>query len=372
MKTLLHLSKYYYPVLGGIENTAKQLVDGLSEYENVVICFSSDSNNYTDTIDNVKIYRVAVQYSLASQDIAFGYGKIVRDVIDKYRPDYIHVHCPNPFIYPYILRYAPSTTKILLHWHSDILGKGFLYLVIKPLETRLLKRANCILATSPNYAENSEAIAPYRSKIKVLQSAIRSHHLELTPDVENRMKEIKRNYLGKKIIFIFGRHVPYKGIDLLIASEKYIKSDVVVLIGGSGPITAKLKELAKGRDRIHFLGRLSDEDLTAHLWAADVLGFASNTKAEAFGLALAEGMFCKCVPITFAIPGSGVNWVSLKDETGLEVELGNVEKYAESIDKVLSDDNLRSTLSEAARQRVLQMFTVEKMIAKAKEIYKEL
>ena len=42
MKTILHITKYYYPYNGGIEAVTRQLVEGLTDYRNIVICFSSD------------------------------------------------------------------------------------------------------------------------------------------------------------------------------------------------------------------------------------------------------------------------------------------------------------------------------------------
>lgn len=41
-----------------------------------------------------------------------------------------------------------------------------------------------------------------------------------------------------------GRHVPYKGIEYLIEAEKYISSDCIILIAGSGPLTEELKKIA--------------------------------------------------------------------------------------------------------------------------------
>jgi hypothetical protein len=40
--------------------------------------------------------------------------------------------------------------------------------------------------------------------------------------------------------------------------------------------------------------------------------------------------------VTFHIECSGINWVSIKDETGLECENGNVKSYAEAIKTLAS------------------------------------
>lgn len=55
-------------------------------------------------------------------------------------------------------------------------------------------------------------------------------------------------------------------------------------------------------------------------------------------MTLAEAMYCNAVPVTYTIEGSGVNWVSLHEVTGLEVPNRNVAEYAKAIDELLSDD----------------------------------
>lgn len=82
-------------------------------------------------------------------------------------------------------------------------------------------------------------------------------------------------------------------------------------------------------------------------------------------------MYCKAVPVTFTIKGSGVNWVSVNNETGIEVELNNAKAYAEAIDKIISSPQLKEKYAEAARNRVLEMFTQEKATEAARELYKE-
>jgi glycosyltransferase involved in cell wall biosynthesis len=165
--------------------------------------------------------------------------------------------------------------------------------------------------------------------------------------------------------------MPHKGIRDLIEAEKMIRNECIIYIGGSGPITDKLKAATTSK-RVIFLGRLSEDDMRCYYHAADVFAFPSYTKAEGFGLTLAEAMYCKCAPVTYTIEGSGVNWVSLNGETGLEVPNRDVKAYAEAVDKLLDDDELRMKYAWAAHQRVLEHFTVEKELELLKKQYKEL
>ena len=54
-----------------------------------------------------------------------------------------------------------------------------------------------------------------------------------------------------------------------------------------------------------------------------------------------------------------INYVSIKDETGLEVENGNVEEYAKAITKLANSKSLREKFAENAKNRVLNLFMEE-------------
>ena len=75
--------------------------------------------------------------------------------------------------------------------------------------------------------------------------------------------------------------------------------------------------------------------------------------------------------ITFNIPGSGVNFVSLKDETGLEVENSNPEKYAEAINILASNDELKNKYSANAKKRVEELFLYSSFKEAVKSLLKE-
>lgn len=101
-----------------------------------------------------------------------------------------------------------------------------------------------------------------------------------------------------------------------------------------------------------FVGRLSDEDLKLYHYAASVFAFPSITKNEAFGIALAEAMYCGTPTVTFTIPGSGVNWVSLNGVTGIEVANADDKAFAEAIDLLIADKALRRKYAENGMRRV--------------------
>lgn len=366
-KTILQIAKYYYPVEGGIETVTKYLGEGLTTFEQVVVCFSQDGITRLDTVNGVKVYRIASSMKIASQDIAFSYYHYLKKIIYEEQPDIILLHCPNPFLYPITAKLTPKDVKLVLLWHSDILGKGILYKMVKQFEKVILRKADLILATSPNYIHPSSPIYDYRDKTEVVTNGIIKSDFVWRAGDETTIEEVRRKYHHKKIVFFVGRHAAYKGIDYLIEAEKYIQSDCIILIGGRGPETERLKAMTHS-ERIKFIGRIPNEYLRCYYYASDIFAFTSCTKQEAFGIALAEAMYCGSVPVTFTIEGSGVNWVSVGGETGIEVPLGDVKAYAEAIDRLLSDRDLYMKYATAGKDRVVRMFTSERANAQAEEV----
>lgn len=372
MKTILHISKYYYPYNGGIEAVTRQLVEGLTDFRNVVICFSSDRETVEELINGVKVYRIGVQATLLSQAISLQYGKKLRKLMKLIQPDLVHLHAPNPFVYPLVLRALPKQTMLVLHWHSDILSKGVFYRMILPWENRILHRADLVLTTSPVYMEYSPQLKKVQNKVRVLPNGVLTDDFEPRKGDEKRIATIRQHYPDKALVLFVGRHIPYKGIEHLIRAERYMKENVQILIAGTGPDTEYYRKLADGRERITFLGRLSTNDVRCHYRAADIFAFPSVSKAEAFGVALAEAMYCEAVPVTFTIPGSGVNWVSLNGETGIEVPLADAVAFAKAVDRLVADNKLREQYAHAARVRVEEMFTDSVVLQTARSIYNEL
>lgn len=358
---VLHISKFYPPYKGGIEDVCYSIVSAMDDYERHVLCFNTGRDTVEEQYNGVSVCRIGVQMQRFSQPISFSYPTALKHELEEFRPDIIHLHTPNPYASFLVCHYIPDDVKLIVHWHSDIVKQQFTYNAFKPFERKLLERADVIFATSPNYAEHSAPLHDFRKKVVIVPNGINEEKISPREGDEKRIEEIKAKYNGKKIIFFMGRHVFYKGISHLIEAEKLIKSDCVILIAGEGPLTNELKSIADG-GRIHFIGKISDDEIRLYMRAANVFAFPSITKNEAFGIVLAEAMYCATPPVLFSIEGSGVNWLNQNGVTGVEVANGDSKAFANAIDDLLIDkDNICSRLGENAHNRIVENFTMARI-----------
>jgi len=368
---ILHVSKYYSPYLGGVENICKYLVESAVNHETAIVCFNDKCKDVIEEVNGHKVYRVATWVNVARQALSLSYFWVLKKAIKEFKPDVIQFHWANPFPAWVLLCVIPKNVKLIIHWHMDIIKQKHIYPFIKPVETALLKRADMVCVTSPQYRDGSLPLQPFKDKVRIVQNAMDEDNFILRDGDVEKINAVKAKYGNKPIVFFIGRHIQYKGLPHLIEAEKYVKSDCVFVIAGSGPLSDELKAQCKS-SRVHFVGRLSDEDLKLYHYAASVFAFPSVTKNEAFGVALAEAMYCGTPAVTFTIPGSGVNWVSPNGKTGIEVPNGDDEAYAESVDKLIEDKELNKKYGVAGHQRVVENFTIPKMVAAQEKCYKEL
>ena len=359
---ILQISNYLYPHIGGIEQVARDCINALSEHEQKLICFNHENGTIKDIVDGVEVVRVGCQAKISSQSIALGYGRQLKKLINEFLPEVIIFHYPNPFVAYSLLKILKRhpEIKLVLYWHLDIFKQKFLKKFFHGQNKKLCKRADKIVATSPNYIEHSEYLPYYKEKCVVVCNCVNTDRLVDNEEISAKVEEIKNQNKGKTICFAFGRHVPYKGMEYLVRASKHLDENFKVYIGGKGPLTDSLKELATNDEKVCFLGVLSENDLVAYLTACDIFCFPSITKNEAFGIGLAEAMLFEKPVVTFTIEGSGVNYVSINKTTGLEVPNGDVVAYAKAITDLSNDKDTCKKFGQAGKERVLENFTLEK------------
>lgn len=370
MKRVLQISNYYYPNIGGIEQVARDIANSLNcregEFEQKVLCFNETASDgdykcvrqqtVSDYVDGIEIIRCGCITKRFSQSISLDFGKKLQSLMDNFKPDIVIFHYPNPFESFFLTKYFDRNFKFILYWHLDIVKQKYIKMLFERQTKKLLERADRIIATSPNYIEGSPYLTRYRDSCEVISNCISEKRIVITDEIIKKAEIIRKEWKNKIICFSVGRHIPYKGFNYLVESSKYLDDNYVILIGGSGELSEELKEQAKDDSKVIFLGRLSNEALLSYYYAMDIFCFPSITKNEAFGIALAEGMYFGKPAVTFNIPGSGVNYVNLKDDTGLEVPNCDSKAYAEAIKKLAVDKVLREKYGRAAKERVHKYF----------------
>jgi glycosyltransferase involved in cell wall biosynthesis len=380
MQKLFHIPNYYPPSTGGIEFICYQIVSCLQNFEHSVFCFSGSSHTIIDEYEGIRVVRCG-RWQWVSQitkgfNMSLGCFNLLKKELRRFQPDFIHIHLPNPVMMFYLLLLCPKRAKLIAHYHFKA---GFsprwicnlIHFVYSPFERLLFRRADKILVTSPLLQSSVKDLARYERKCFIVENAIVTNDLDLTEADAVRISNLKEKYSNKKILFTFGRHVFYKGLKYLMQAEPYIDKDCEIIIGGTGPLTKKLKQMSRS-SRIHFVGYIPDNDLKIYLHAASLFAFPSINSAEAFGLAMAQAMYCCTPAITFIIRESGVNYVNLNNVTGLEVENKNAFQFAQAVNRLLRNEPLQHKMADSAHQRIVENFTTEKMQSKLESIYKVL
>lgn len=369
---ILQFGKFYPPNIGGIETVVYDVTEVLNSQgiQCDVLC-SNDKNEYReDKINGYTVYRTPSYGIYFSTSITPYMIKKLREIINNY--DIVHVHLPDPMANLALFFSNLKNTKIILHWHSDIIKQKLLLQLYRPLQNWLLNRADKIIATTPKYIEESSALNKYKEKCVSIPIGIDAERLIWQ---DKKVHEIKNTYQNKKIIFSLGRLAYYKGFEYLIDSANYLDDDFVILIGGSGELKCSLEEKIKNENlngKVFLLGRIENEDLGSFYKACDLFCLPSIVKSEAFGVVQIEAMSFGKPIVATKISGSGVDWVNKDSVTGINVDIKNSEQLALAFKKILVNQKLYKELSQNSLFRFNKLFLREKMVESIYALYQEL
>lgn len=361
---IVHITRYAYPHIGGIEAVISQINDSLpnKNFEKEVLCCSNTEKSSYE--NGVKYNRCRFLFEFAANTIS---PEFIWK-LSRVNTDILHYHMP--FIFAVIAHFIarPKYKKLYITYHSDIIGYDK---IMKPfwfIYKKFINRVDKIHVLSPNIIESSNIINPYKEKCVVIPQGI---NLEDKSN-EEKVNQIKEKYKGKKILFSLGRLVKYKGFMYGFEAMKKV-NNAVYLIGGNGPLKEIFENYIKENNlenKVILLGRVEDKDLDNYYKDCDIYLFPSIMQSEAFGIVQLEAMkFGK--PVINTNLGTGVNYVSIHNETGLTVEPKNSEELANAINKLLNDDNLRETLGQNAQKRVKEIFDINKVKEKYINFYRK-
>ncbi|MEO4048057.1 glycosyltransferase family 4 protein [Pseudomonas sp. CAU 1711] len=365
---VLHLFKTYLPdSMGGIEQVIYQLCQSSLPHgiHSEVLTLSDNPIPSELRVADHCVHRAKLDLQIASTGLSYSVLKRFRHLAAQ--ADVIHYHFPWPFMD--LLHFLAGVKKpVVVSYHSDVVRQKYLMRLYSPLMQSFLKRADRIVAASPNYLATSKVLHHYRNKTVVVPYGLDQRSYPVPQ--AGRLNYWRERCGGRFFLFV-GVMRYYKGLHILL--EAVHGSDYPVIIVGAGPLEVELKAQARrlGLQRVQFLGRVSDEDKVALLQLCAAIVFPSHLRSEAFGISLLEGaMFGK--PMISCEIGTGTSYINVHNETGLVVPPSDPQAFRAAMDKLWDDPEMCERMGRKAQERYGQLFTAERMGRQMALLYREL
>lgn len=371
---VLQVSKFYQPVMGGIEKVAWELANGLGRVgvQSDVLCSNQQPHTSRERFEGgYDVVRAASLGTLLSTSMAPALVLELRRLANQH--DLIHLHMPDPMAALALWLVRPST-PLVVHWHSDVIRQRRAMKLYEPLQDWLLDRADAIIATSQPYADASVPLRRHAHKVRVIPIGV-SDNLARSALAEPAAQALRHRMGARHIVFALGRMAYYKGFDVLIRAAERLPDHTVVLIGGDGEMLPAHADLVRSlglQSKVFLCGHIQDGDLPAYFQACDVFCMSSTVRAEAYGVAMLEAMMMGKPIVATDIAGSGVPWVNQHGVTGFNVQVGSDIAMARGLADLLSDDARRLAMGRAARARFQGEFHVERMTTRIASLYDSL
>lgn len=364
-----------YPTYGGSGVLATELGLGLARrghevhfitYRRPARLAGFQANVFYHEVDSGADYPL---FEYAPYETALA-SKLV-DVIENYGIDLLHVHYAVPhasvaYMARKILisrgRYVPFVTT--LHG-TDITLVGT-NPAFEPTITFAINKSDGVTAVSNSLRQDTLDNFAICNPIEVIYNFIDFQRFKRA-DKNHFKQAIAPN--GERILIHVSNFRPVKRVDDVIYIFKIVNDQIPskLLLIGDGPERSRCEDLSRRlglSQDIRFLGK---QDAVEELLAVSDV-FLLPSASESFGLAALEAMACQ-VPVVSSDVG-GIPEVNIDGETGFLSGVGMVDKMAEDVLKILSDETTLNRFRAAALTQAAR-FDIEEIVPKYEAYYEK-
>jgi glycosyltransferase involved in cell wall biosynthesis len=319
---------------------------------------------------------------------AIAYRKI-KKLIKEFQPDIVHTHASKA---GFLGRYAAinQNVPVIVHtFHGHIFHSYFNKYktwVFKGIERKLANKTSKIIAISNKQLYELSDIHHIADKDKFTI-------IPLGFDLERFQDnyEIKRDSFRKEYnltndeiaIAIIGRLVPVKNHNLFIKAIKHVKElsnkKIRAFIVGDGELLNDLCKLVTSlgltystlenkncQADICFTSWIKDADYV--FAGSDIVALTSFNEGTPVSLIEAQAAN---KPIVSTSVG-GIEDVVIEGKTALLSPNNDIIAFAQNLNTLISDDNLRRNMSEAGYQYVKDKYHYTRLVSDMKELYHSL
>ncbi len=354
--------------LGGGERHLADLASGLAARgHNVFVAVRPKSPlvNELKAVGEENIVRLALRNSLDAKS-----ARDLSKLVNRNRIQIVHAHMARD--YP-LAAYAAITNP-----GSKLIVTRHVLFNLSPLHRMTLSKCARVIAVSQAVASQLRAdeIVP-AGKISVVVNGIDTARFQAAREKFTRREFLTRWELpeNSSLVGTVGELTPLKGQeDFLRAAVQVLRQhpSAYFIVAGIDHSRGnqhrshieRLIEDLNLRERVRLVGWM--EDLAELYCALDV--FVSASRTESFGLALAEAMASGTAVV--ATETEGARELIQPDETGVLIPIGDIDRLANAVLKLVKDKDSRGRLGTKAQQAAATSFSVERMIAETEAIYR--
>lgn len=356
---------YFAPEVGGLESHVYTLCRELVRRGHRVTMLTSRSRPglaRRETMDGIDVRRVWMPSRSPSGWIAHALATTPVHWAIAGGADLFHAQtfAAAPPAWPSRWRYRRPLVLSLHTSHFLVRARRALW---RPILRRVVRSADVVFAASAEILEVALALYPHpraETLLNAVDTDVFSPGPGALPAADRPRVVVPRRLFPKNGVEHFVRALP------LIVRER----DVEAVLVGDGPEMERLRRLADELcvgDRLRFLGARPHSEMPGILRSASLVVIPSLM--EASSVAALEAMAC-AVPVAASRVG-GLPEI-IDESVGALFEPARPDSLASTVLALLADPGRLARRGEAARRRVVERFSLARLVDRHEEVYGEL
>ncbi len=284
---ILVVSKFYPPVIGGVEITVKELCEQFAKRgHDVTAAVMTKGALLEERINGVRVLRFPLDRMFRGS-LNRGVASFMRRELDEGHYDIVHIHNFHILLsfqsaLMCSLRSMPYVFSPHYHGKGHTPVRDMFFQLYKMVGVIGLHRAEVITCASEHE----------RRKLLKDFPELEGRAVVISPGIAPR-KVVQRVREPDSLLYV-GRLMGYKGLDHTLQAMKVLRDRnrrVRLRVVGTGPAEKGLRKLVSEldlEDQVAFLGELGEDALADEYARASCLVLLSS--AEAYGLVVAEAL----------------------------------------------------------------------------------
>lgn len=320
---------------GGTQRVLTSLVNLLIEKYKITIIVLDDKAPFFKMKSEIKIKKI-ISTSLLNPLGLIKFNKQIYNELKNNSCDYYISLDSNSILMQSL--FIPRKTSLII-WEHFSLSKNFNKILFRMSRYYASKRAQKFVLLS------QQEIRDWNSKYNIPKTKLSLIYNPITIDEESDIKQ-EDLYTNKKVLAI-GNNIHVKGFDFLIQAWSLLDKNnwVLEIVGLSEKEQNKINKIIdkhKIKNEIIITGKISN--IKEKYLKSSIYCLCS--RMEATPLVLIESQHIGLPAIVF---DNCEGPLELLNNSGLVVEFGNINEYAESIAKLINSKNMYQELSNRAK-----------------------